>query len=219
MKLLITIENYNKAKSRELIPLECEKCNQVFYRAKHHIQARTQRFCSTTCAHETRNLQQDVVCLNCNHTFKKRLYQLIKYPNHFCSSACSATWNNKHKTYGTRRSKLEVYLQQQIEQSYPYLRCLYNDREIIGSELDFYFPTLKLAIELNGIIHYEPIYGLDKLERIQDNDKQKAIRCYELGIEFCTIDSSTCLNITKGQKEKYWSIVHSLIDSIILRNS
>ena len=39
-----------------------------------------------------------------------------------------------------------------------------NQKEIIGSELDFYFPTLKLAIQINGPLHYYPIYGKKKLD-------------------------------------------------------
>jgi hypothetical protein len=35
--------------------------------------------------------------------------------------------------------------------------------------LDFYFPELRFAIELNGITHYEPIYGEDKFEKIKNS--------------------------------------------------
>ena len=43
---------------------------------------------------------------------------------------------------------------------------MYNNSTTISSELDFYFPQLKLAIEINGIVHYEPIYGSNKFDKI-----------------------------------------------------
>ena len=85
----------------------------------------------------------------------------------------------------------------------------YNKKDIIESELDIYIPSLKLAIELNGIVHYEPIYGSDKLTKIQNNDKQKSIRCYEAGIEFATIDTSKC------SYHKHYPIYYQLIIDLL----
>ena len=65
---------------------------------------------------------------------------------------------------------MEVYLEEQIRKNYSSLELLCNDKTTINSELDFYFPGLKLAIELNGILHFEPIYGDKKLDQIQNND-------------------------------------------------
>lgn len=71
------------------------------------------------------------------------------------------------------------------------MKFICNDRKLLkGLELDFYFPDLKLAFELNGITHYEPIYGIDRLKRSQDSDKRKMSFCYELGIELAIIDIS-----------------------------
>ena len=95
---------------------------------------------------------------------------------------------------------------------------MFNNKEVIGSELDFYFPTLKLAVELNGILHYEPIYGTDKLEHIQSNDSQKSITCYNFGIEFCLIDSSACKHLTQANKDKYWDILDNLLKQVIQRD-
>lgn len=54
-------------------------------------------------------------------------------------------------------------------------------------ELDFYIPNLKLAIELNGITHYEPVYGEDKLKRQQLNDTIKRNECKRLGIRLVEV--------------------------------
>lgn len=119
-----------------------------------------------------------VTCRNCNANFYKHVSQIKKSPNHFCNKSCAASYNNKRKNYGNRRSKLEIYIESRLKTTFPKLEVLYNDKTTINSELDFYFPDLKIAVELNGIFHYEPIYGDKKLEKIQSNDKQKLINCY-----------------------------------------
>jgi hypothetical protein len=137
--------------------------------------------------------------------------------NNFCSRSCSAKYNNAHKRHGTRRSKLEIYIEEQIIQWRPDLIMICNDCSLIQSELDFYFPELKIAIELNGIFHYEPIYGNDKFERIQLNDAQKIIRCNEVGVELCVIDTSSVKNLTASTKEKYWNLIHGLLTRVLPR--
>jgi hypothetical protein len=225
MKELYTTNEFNIAKSRQLLPLQCEQCEEIFYLTKHAIQTKQKNynrgacFCSKKCQNQSQTKDKIIVkCLNCNKLFEKPAFQIKNSPNHFCCHSCHATYSNTHKTTGYRRSKLEIYLEEQIEQYYPQLGCLYNNKETIGSELDFYFSTLKLAIELNGIFHYEPIYGQDKLEKIQNNDEQKSMKCNELGIEFCNIDSSSCKNLTQKQKDKYWDIIKSILDKIINRH-
>jgi hypothetical protein len=147
----------------------------------------------------------------------KKPSQCKKSENHFCSRSCSITYKNKHKPTGTRRSKLEVYIEEQIKIDFATLNMICNGKEAIGSELDFYFPELKLAIELNGIFHYEPIYGNSKLEQIKNNDKQKTIRCYECGIELCVIDASKCKYLTNKSKTEYYLLVKNLLTSVLNR--
>ena len=77
-----------------------------------------------------------------------------------------------------------------LPQLYPNLEFHFNRKDAIESELDIYVPSLKLAFELNGIFHYEPIYGEEKLASIKSNDDRKFQACLERGIELCIIDSS-----------------------------
>ena len=74
---------------------------------------------------------------------------------------------------------------------YPNLEIHYNRKDAINSELDIYIPELELAFELNGIFHYEPIYGAEKLQQIQNNDDRKFQACLEKGISLCIIDTSS----------------------------
>ena len=169
-------------------------------------------FCSVECYNKFQTKKQAVVCKNCFRSFLKMLSQIEKYENHFCSKSCSATYNNKNKTHGNRRSKLEIYLENEIKIQYPNLKILCNDKTAINSELDFYFPDLNLAIELNGIFHYEPIYGLEKLSQIQNNDQQKYKLCHEKNIKLCILDSSKCKYLTQERKNEFYQIIKYIID-------
>ena len=78
-----------------------------------------------------------------------------------------------------------------LPQLFPNIDFTFNDKTAINSELDIYIPNLKLAFELNGIFHYEPIYGKDKFQRIVENDNNKFQRCQENGISLCIIDTTS----------------------------
>lgn len=161
---------------------------------------------------EKRHPKQLVTCKKCEKEFYKVYAEVIKHPNHFCSHSCAAIYRNTHKTHGTRRSKLEVYIENKIKEDFPYLNCLYNNKEIIKSELDFYFPDLKLAIELNGIFHYEPIFGDKKFNKIQENDKNKFQKCIELGISLCIIDSSSLTYFKEEKAILFYNIIKEHIE-------
>ena len=128
-------------------------------------------------------------CANCGKKFHKRPAEQKKTKNHFCSRSCAATYNNTHKTTGTRVSKLELFLQEELSQHYNF-DFRFNRKDAINSELDIYIPEINLAFELNGIFHYEPIYGEEKLKQTQNNDERKFQACLEKNIELCIIDTS-----------------------------
>lgn len=142
---------------------------------------------------------------------KKKSCDIKKSPNHFCSHSCAGTYNNTHKTTGTRRSKLENYLESKLTDLYPTLEIHFNRKDTINSELDIYIPSLKVAFELNGIFHYEPIYGQNKLSSIQNNDNRKFQACLERGIELCLIDTSTQKYFKENTSLKYLEIITTII--------
>jgi len=90
-----------------------------------------------------------------------------------------------------------------------------NDKTAINSELDIYLPKLRLAFELNGIYHYEPIYGAKKLNQIQNNDHRKFAACYEHGISLCVIDTSSQKRFTEKTSEPFLSLIVKIIDEAI----
>lgn len=112
---------------------------------------------------------------------------------------------------------MEIAIGEKLKTDYPNLRVVLNDKAAIDSELDFYFPQLRFAIELNGIVHYEPIYGQDTFKRIRNNDSQKSIVCAAKGIELAVIDISGIKKVTPQSVEKCYSIVKDLVARIIGR--
>ncbi len=223
MKPLFNKEEIEKLKWNELLPFECYNCKNTFYTNKktyifesNHPERGRVKFCSQSCNNElnNKNLQQKFKCKTCDKEFLKRKVEIkkTKSGNHFCSRSCAAKYNNAHKTIGTKRSKLEIWLESKLKHLYSEQRILFNDVTTINSELDIYFPNLNLAFELNGIFHYEPIYGQQKLDQTQNNDNRKFQACLEKGIELCIIDSSGQKYFKESTSQKYLDIINNIIN-------
>lgn len=223
MKPLYTNEQYIVSKSMDTLPCQCLHCNNIFYMfkkkityiIKHNILDRG-LYCSTKCKYDSKNKRQLLNCKNCDLLFEKRHNDIKRTNNHFCSHSCSTTYNNKNKTTGTRRSKLEIWLEEQLTQLYPNIPIDFNKKDAIGSELDIYIPSLNLAFELNGIFHYEPIYGVNKLNQIQENDISKSKACHEAKIDLCIIDTSQQKYVKPSTSQKYLDIINNIINERLL---
>jgi len=215
--LYIDIE-YDQAKGTDKLPCKCLTCENTFFvekkLIKYYLKGNTTNsidFCSRKCMALSQITKINVKCNNCGISFLKKFSSVKDNVNNFCCKSCAATYNNKHKTTGNRRSKLEVYLEIELTKLYPCLEIHFNRKEAINSELDIYIPSLKLAFELNGIFHYEPIYGQDKLVKIQNNDDRKFQACIEHGIEFCIIDTSTQKYFKEQTSQKFLNIITAII--------
>lgn len=199
------------------IDYKCKQCNAIFKIAKVQLQTirgkNQNHYCSRACQNNSQIKSLNVICKQCNKPFIKKACQIRKSKNNFCNKSCSAIYNNAHKTHGTRRSKLEIYLEEVLTKKYNNLIILYNNKTIINSELDVYVPSLSLAFELNGIFHYEPIYGDKKLQQIKNNDSRKYQACLEKNIELCIIDTSSLKYFKKDNADKFLKIIINLIES------
>lgn len=56
-----------------------------------------------------------------------------------------------------------------------------------GYETDIAIPSLSLGIEWNGIVHFKPIYGQDRLSKIQRKDQEKQKIAQKKGISLIVI--------------------------------
>lgn len=219
MKKEFTLENYG---------LNCCYCNKLFLpknkdvydsvKAKlkiHDIKYYCSEECRLAGTGKTKNVS--IKCTNCGKTFlpSKNLDKRCKSKNKFCCQSCAASYNNKHKTTGTRRSKLEKWLEEKLSTLYPDLEIKYCDKTAINSELDIYIPSFRLAFELNGIYHYEPIHGQNTLEKIQRNDANKFQLCQENNISLCIIDTSQQKYVTEKSSMKYLDIIVEIINKNI----
>lgn len=219
MKLLVPFSELPKYKCRDLLPVECHYCHKSFHAAKNNILWAMKRhgynylkYCSRECRNNDKITQITIFCKQCRKRLS-RVPSAVSDPNHcFCSKSCAATWNNCHKTKGCRRSKLEFWLETELTKKFPSIKIDYNKTDAINSELDIYIPSLKLAFELNGIFHYEPIYGLKKLQKMKSNDDRKFQACLEKKIELCLLDVSNMKYFKSAWAVKFFEIITGIIE-------
>lgn len=220
MPILISLHDLNQLASSQKIPIKCDFCELEFYRIQKDVKHDFKRFgnhrvfCNRVCKDKANARKTTTTCGNCNINIETipSIINKSKCKKVFCSKSCAASYNNTHKKHGSRRSKLEIYLEKELKLLYPLLDFHFNRKDAINSELDIYIPELKLAFELNGIFHYEPIYGKEKLDKIQSNDTRKFQACLERNIELCIIDSKD-LKYNKPEKfKKYLDIILSIIN-------
>lgn len=221
MNKLFTEKELVFSKGSDMLPLKCEWCDKTFYKTSKYIKDIIKgtrhakgNVCSQECSQNLR-FKDSRILFNCNTCGKECVrvkYQFNKSKTHYCSQSCAGIGHNKNKKRGTRRSKLEKYLEGQLAKLYPELLIRYNCKEEIGSELDIFIPSLNLAIEINGIFHYEPIFGIDKLQKIQNNDNNKFLACIEHKIDLCIIDASTLKYWKPANAKKYLDIAVNIIE-------
>lgn len=216
---LFDIKTINNHKATDKLPLRCEYCGKTFYNVKKEIRKVLNnhrgvklKYCSTICSRKSKDTRIHINCKQCGQDIFREKREVNKNVNNFCSHSCSARYHNTHKTKGYRRSKLEIYIENELNILYPDLNIDYNKTNAINAELDIYIPSLKIAFELNGIYHYEPIFGKERLTKAQNNDERKFQACLENKIELCIIDTSQQKHFKEQSSKKFLSIIITLIN-------
>lgn len=170
--------------------VHCITCNKTFTKQSYEVQRTSNmNFCSRKCNHTFRKTSEIIACVHCGQTRSIKLSQKVrsKSGNFFCSRSCAVSYNNKLKRIG-RRSKCEMILCSLIEESFPNIHIIPNDKTMLsGVEVDIAIPEINLAIEWNGIVHYRPIYGEAKLQNIQARDATKLKLAAEQNVHLVVI--------------------------------
>ena len=169
----ITLEQNNYTYNCDQCSIFCKKSKKLYYPAKARKQ--TLFFCSQSCKHKYYTKKILTTCSVCNKPIEiiNSTLQRSKTKRFFCNKSHAATYNNKLKRK-SRRSKIEAKFYNLLVKEFPNLNILANDKTMLGGlEMDVAIPSLKLGIEWNGIVHFKPIYGQTKLDKIQDKDSEK----------------------------------------------
>lgn len=199
--------------------IECCGCHENFYKDPQDIRKALKKtnkiHCSSKCFYAKKR-RLVVSCKECSKEFLKSQSQIRSSPNNFCSQSCAATFNNKNKSHGNRRSKIEQLTEDMIKNDYPTLSFECNQKKHIGSELDFYFPSLKLALEFNGPLHYFATYGEDKLNKIQSMDYVKQVSCKRNNIKLIIINVSNDTYLNENLKLERLNQVRAILDNEII---
>lgn len=219
-------ECYKTARKREKysykpkIEVMCDHCSITFKKYQSKIDITTHNFCSRKCTSlftsKPRIDRIELTCPTCSlkpSTFRTRTKQ--SNSTLFCSKKCYfgyAKTIQKPKKFVTR-SKLEIFIEQEIKTYFPNLEVIFNAK-FCHYELDIYIPSLNHAIEINGITHYEPIYGLQPFFKTRNRDILKKSICEDHNV---LLDIVSVLESTKSNsnREKYWKIIRNLIESRI----
>lgn len=107
---------------------------------------------------------------------------------------------------------MERWIEERLRTIYPTTEFHFNRKDAIKSELDIFVPSLMVAFELNGIFHYEPIFGGIKLAQIKSNDQCKFAKCHEAGIDLCIIDVSYIKYFKPKHGQKILDIITKIIN-------
>ena len=162
--------------------LQCLHCNKDVLKFKSEIRKNPDKvFCNNSCSSlHWRSLDDTIYkkLTNCKNCYKEICkYECLKSKFDFCNHHCSGKYYSQF-TKRKERSHLENFLFLKVKETFPLLEVIISDREqCSGLELDFYFPDLNSAIEINGPVHYDPIYGETYLQSIQERDFRKNEIC------------------------------------------
>ncbi len=222
MKPKFDINNFELLKNKDL-KFECEICSNEFTSTKKYLRRAlgitihprkpSIKYCSRKCQSIGRKTGVEVKCEECGKEVYRCLNEIKSSKNSifFCSNECKGINWNKNKDFGFNRSKIEIWVEEELAKKYKF-NIIFNDRDLLGYELDIYIPSLKIAFELNGIFHYEAIFGKDKLKVTKERDLFKINECLKKKVKLSVIDITDIKNFTPFKGKKYLDYIIKEID-------
>jgi len=194
----------------------CDQCRASFFKRPCDMRRTKNNFCCLECSRKFQDKRIEVVCLACGKVFFKEQCELRRTKRNCCSKECSKILNKYYKDWGSKRSKLEIAIEEFLKDKFTF-EIIYN-KTSIGYELDIHIPSLNLAIEINGILHYKPIYGIEKLLRVQQIDGEKILECKKRNIHLIVINVSEDRNtksIRTQRTQEVFQIINNRIEELI----
>ena len=191
----------------------CERCGDRFLKEVCNIRHTTHNYCSGRCRRNEQSTKT-FPCAECGDPVVKQAAVRARYPNgrHFCCQSHAATFNNRLRQK-TRRSKIEAEFFDRLVATFPEIEMIPNDKTMLpGIEVDVAIPSLRLAIEWNGVVHFQPIYDQEKLDVIQRRDAAKAQLAADLEIRLVVINDT---DSSKKTLDRAYADVCSIISSLL----
>lgn len=202
------------------VKLTCDQCGSEFLREKKQL-CKTDRkhvFCSDPCFYLFYNRSITQPCAECGAPVTRLAKEVrrSKSGRLFCDTSCAASYNNRQKRK-SRRSKCEIRLFNLLKKSYPDLQLLASDKTMLdGMEVDIAIPSLQLAIEWNGIVHYQPIYGDTKLSKVRQRDEEKRQTAERKHVRLIVIPD---LVSTESRVQDAFQEIREIIDQLRVQGS
>jgi hypothetical protein len=201
----------NKYRSKK-IEVFCNCCGSDTLKSVNQLVKGKKLFCSLDCSYKYKDKRVKVSCEVCNKLFLKQKFEIGRTKKNCCSKECSLLLAKFHKNWGSSRSKLEVAIEAYLKNNFLF-HIDYNKNKI-GYELDIHVPHLELAIEINGILHYKAIFGIEKLLRTQKTDREKVLECKKRNIKLVVINVSKDRGSKKIQNQRIEEVVKIIGDRI-----
>ena len=187
-----SIECRSKKNDKRLIK-KCELCGKEVRRPPSLFKGKKNFFCSESCHNEFQSLREEVTCDQCGVIFKKQKCIIRRSNSNFCSTVCFSKHSFDKNFIEREFQRLAEELD--IDFCIHDRKTLRNPKETDGRkglELDFYFPQVKYAVEINRQSHYKPLYGEERLAAQKVRDSKKKRQCKELGIRLRVVKPGNC---------------------------
>lgn len=230
MIIRYTEEEFNDARSTDLLPLECEFCGRVYYKEKKEIKytlnnpSRNRcRFCSTECFTKfSKKELHETVCTQCGKkiTVSDNDFRKSETKRFFCSRSCAAKYNNKlRQVSDEQRAKTSAALRNRYG-------CCKKEKCGADSKEGSVFETFVTKIsddDFKNIISTSKTWKSIGEKLGYSNSLSKNIketirkRCKELGVSLNTNERINLLIKTKGEIFSYrknWQSARTCIRKI-----
>ena len=109
------------------------------------------------------------------------------------------------------RSQAEEIVIALLRLNFPGIKIERNDKSVLGrQEIDVHLVDYKIAIEIDGITHSQPIFGAIRFAESQERDKRKEARLRDLDFLLYRID------IGQVEKENLYSFLKNYLSTSLI---